>query len=612
MISATFVSVNILSTTQEKTLKSVSQDLLQTAQIISQQPIGKPLSTINSLSDYNSSEYTELQKNLDGIIDASYQSGSNQYYVLYKVKNGILFGVMDSEDTSGSIYPISGSFSGSLYESAMTTDQIVLCDSDQDQYGLWAYALTPIYDESNQPVGLLEVGTNLYSFHQTNREFIQTIAWNVITLVTIMIVLLTEFFYCSPVFLKHEKEDSTGESTVSLIRLVSFSIFFTASLQDSFLPVLSSELYAQTPLFLPQSIGAALPLSLELLFTGIASPSSGCLVDKFGVKKVFIAGLLLQSSGLILCGAFLNYFSLVFGKIIIGCGIGITLVCLRFIAASDSTPENKTAAFSALNSGMLAGIAVSVPIGATIFSLWGNRSVFLLDGILVFLIALPVFCIFKRSNNTKKVKNHSSSGPQQCDMKLIDFLKDRRVLSFFFLILIPFSLMLYFKDYYFPIFATDHALSITTIGQIFLFVNVLIIYTGPAITKYMIAKLGGKRSVVAASILYASSILVFAIVPSLFTSVFVVFITAVGASFGYSCQSIYYSDLPIYSKFGEAKASGVYNLFENVGQTIGPIVLGFIMLIPSNIGFLIAGVTLVILTMLFILINRERMNKKCK
>ena len=81
---------------------------------------------------------------------------------------------------------------------------------------------------------------------------------------------------------------------------------------------------------------------------------------------------------------------------------------------------------------------------------------------------------------------------------------------------------------------------------------------------------------------------------------------SVAISFGYAAQSTYYSELPSVEHYGGGRAMGVYSLFENIGQTIGPMVYGLAMLMGYRSGLSIIGGVMLGLLLLFLRCNSKK------
>ena len=152
-------------------------------------------------------------------------------------------------------------------------------------------------------------------------------------------------------------------------------------------------------------------------------------------------------------------------------------------------------------------------------------------------------------------------------------------------------------------------ISETMIGRIYLVCGLFIIYAGPPLTQVLISRLGGKWTVALASLLICLAPLLFVLSPTVPSAVAGIVLLSLSLSFGYAAQSTYYSGLPGVTGFGESRAMGVYSLFDNGGQTIGPVVYGIAMMGGYRAGLLVICTVLIVLLGLFLLCSRNRCDK---
>jgi MFS family permease len=161
----------------------------------------------------------------------------------------------------------------------------------------------------------------------------------------------------------------------------SFSIFYVALLED-----------------FPWSRGESAGVqSLALISYTILAPLVGGLIDRFGPRRVIVPGILILSSGLILCGSIetLTQFYIFYGVV---AGAGITCIAIvSYSAILAHWFEKKRGLASGIAvSGMGLGTFLLVPLSQHFISLWGFRLSFVLLGILVLIVLLPLNGIFLR------------------------------------------------------------------------------------------------------------------------------------------------------------------------------------------------------------------------
>jgi MFS family permease len=161
----------------------------------------------------------------------------------------------------------------------------------------------------------------------------------------------------------------------------SFSVFYVTLLEN-----------------FPWSPGASAGVqSIALLAYTILAPMVGGLIDRFGPRRIILPGILVLTLGLILCATIdsLAQFYILYG-VIMGAGItSIGIVSYSAILAHWFEKKRGLANGIAL-SGMGVGTFVLVPLSQYLISTWGWRMTFIITGVLVLIILLPINGIFLR------------------------------------------------------------------------------------------------------------------------------------------------------------------------------------------------------------------------
>lgn len=137
--------------------------------------------------------------------------------------------------------------------------------------------------------------------------------------------------------------------------------------------------------------------SVAMIFYTFCAPVVGGLIDRYGPRKIIATGVLVLSFGLMLCALIQNLAQFfLFYSVIMGVGItSIGIVSYSAIIAHWFEKKRGLASGIAV-SGMGLGTFLMVPLAQQLISVWGWRTSFLIFGILVVLILLPLNGIFLR------------------------------------------------------------------------------------------------------------------------------------------------------------------------------------------------------------------------
>ena len=88
------------------------------------------------------------------------------------------------------------------------------------------------------------------------------------------------------------------------------------------------------------------------------------------------------------------------------------------------------------------------------------------------------------------------------------------------LILVPFTMALAYREYFFPLFSQEQGLTEVRIGQIYLLCGLMVLYTGPQLSGWMLRRFGASMSVLMGSVILGLDMLLFVIWPT-WVSVFI-------------------------------------------------------------------------------------------
>lgn len=569
---------------------------------------------IDALSDYKTKEYADLQFFLDSLIYASYQGNENgsadgnpMYYILYKNVGGVVCSVMDFEDSMCALHPLAD-YAGSEYEKVGVTGKASGLIGEESAYGDWEFKVFPIM--SNDPVyadtegtgeiaGFIEVGINNEGLAQVLKNLVLKIVTEIAFFVVLFIMILVEGFK-GYAYLKSHRSTREGrllrtdeEEPYGYIRFITLFVFLCDAMQESFFAVAAGDLGAAS-LGVSSEMGGAIPISLQLFVCAMFAVLSGRMLRRRPLPRLLAAGFGVNVAGFAVCAYAIasSYPMLLLGKALIGAGMGICINMANVSASAVTDEENRNCAFAELNAGILAGATIGFAAGSYIAHAAGYAVLYLTGAALLAAAALfSLRCV-------PRVRTVAMGENKITDLR---FVFDKRVLGFLFCTLLPFLVLINFREYFFVRFASQNGYSEDQLGKLFLFCGLVIIYLGPVISKYVTRLVGNRLMVLFASGLFAAALSLFLISPGMPAAVTGLFLVSLGISFGYTAQSNYYTGLPATAHADDASRMGVYLLFDNIGQTIGPIVFGWALTAGNTQGILIICIGFVALTFLFAL-----------
>ncbi len=579
-LSSAIISIMILSDTFTRLSDSSYNELLRTAEIVSRTSsingLGDALKDIDGTEDYGGESYRYIKDRLDIYCDAAYDNGGNMYYVIYKFDDDLVWGVIDYEDTTGTVYPYMP-YADSYYEEVVNTGRLHLEAASVDAYGAWSYACGPIYDSEGNIAGLIEFGVNMMSENQANQKLITDIIIRTAVIVLIIVLAIVEGTSLSEGIHGFRKEKDPNMPY--FLRPMIFLTFLASNLSAAFIPQLSLKIYQENGLeMFDGSFAAALPMSLQLFATAISAYICGKLLEKFKMRSIMLLSGIIQIIGYVCIALAVpasDYMLFSAGHFVSGLGIGLIIVSLNALPDQVENVEKRNGYYTSLNAGVIAGVVFGCSVGTYLAGGIGYANTFVVSIVIVLVVMFLTFIsIGQGKHAVPKNTEPEFPGDRRKGMTTIRFLFRKDVFFFIICVMMPMLIMLYFKDYLFPLYANESGIQDTDIGNVILFAGAVSIVCGPTISDWLLKHVGTEGVIAVSSSLICGSLIVFGFIPSYELSVAIVFILSLVTGFGLGAQEIYYSSLKEFKRYGAQRAMSIYSIFDNISQTAGPLIMG--------------------------------------
>lgn len=586
---------NLLSNSTEASEKQVdlfSQYLMSEIDI-------NVLQGIEGEENFRDENYNKLKDALAGPVRKSYDNGEYYYYIIYGERNGYVCAIMDYEETGPCWNPIYSCEEDNIYADVLHTGESVSV-SEISAYGAWAFRLTPIRDKTGTIIAELEVGQSLSAIESRQNELKREVIINTAIGTIVVAMLLIELAFLFGFVQKRRSSPVLDNTEKVPVRTLMFLTYMADAMQDAFIAILCSQLY-QGGLPVPDGVAIALPMSAQLLMMALFSFFAGRLTEKLGSRRSISLGMTIQLAGFLTCLLMGNYWGLLFGKMLIGAGMGTIYVGCNTVSATGGSEEKVAAAFAGVSAGTLSGLTIGAGLSSILLSMGGWHLIYLAGSVIV-----GIGLVLALTSGNVVPEKADPEDMETGGIGLRQFLFNPRVLGFFILILLPFMMSLAYREYFFPLYAQEHGIDEIRIGQLYLLCGIMVIYIGPFLSAKLLKKLGAKKSVLLASIAVGLDMLIFIIHPSLAAVILGVVILSVVVSFAYTCQYTFTEQLPQSAAYGQGRAMGVHSVFESLGQTLGPIAYGALLAFGYRKGIGIFCVAMFILIAIFLLLQLKK------
>jgi predicted MFS family arabinose efflux permease len=385
-------------------------------------------------------------------------------------------------------------------------------------------------------------------------------------------------------------------SDISVVRPQAFVFFLAASMATSFLPVI---LKNYDPILgLPENIFLGLPLTLEIFASIVTTMVTGVVLDRHGWRPPFIAGLCIVAFGTLLSAVASSTVLFLMARLVTGAGYGFAWMSLRGYVAQSGSEKNQTTGFAALNSGIYAGINCGVILGAFLIERLSYSGIFWVA--LVFMGVAIVFSLaFTKNQMPKPVARSAPMG--QMSRPLI---ADSKVMILFLTVAIPTSICLMFLNYFVPVYAKTIGITPSDVGRLFLLYGLCVVYLGPVLSRTVVGKYSFRNSTSVSYLLIISGLLLFGFLPGPITCAVAVMALGLSDGIGLVAQNNYFLSLEAVKQYGIGKSLGVFSIVKKIGQTIGPMIFGWLSMVGMGIGFL--GIVFTMALLLFFVTSSPR------
>lgn len=383
---------------------------------------------------------------------------------------------------------------------------------------------------------------------------------------------------------------------ISVVRPQAFVFFLAASMATSFLPVILKNF---DPFFgMPENIFLGLPLTVEIFASIVSTMVTGVLLDRHGWRPPFLAGLFIVAGGTFLSALATTAEVLLLARLIVGTGYGFAWMALRGYVAHSGSEASQTTGFAALNSGIYAGINCGVILGAFLIERLSYSGIFWVA--LVFMVVAIAFSLVFTTNQMPSPPSYAL--PRGYKRKSL--LADPKVLIMFATVAIPTAICLMFLNYFVPVYAKTIGITPSDVGRLFLLYGLCVVYLGPVLSKSVISKYSFKFSTSLSFLLIISGLLLFGFMPGPITCAIAVLALGLSDGIGLVAQNNYFLSLDAVKRHGVGKSLGIFSIVKKMGQTMGPLVFGWLSMVSMGIGLL--GIAFALALLLFIVTSSPR------
>ncbi len=556
------------------------------------------VTNITKVSDFMGADYQRIRESARDVFMT--EEAVDLYCEIYNFnEKGEVVIVYTLEDIY-SCYPTGETVED--YKEIIEDGEIKHIHSSTSQ-GDFIYILKPMKDASGKVVGIVEVGSDMTSINQRNKDLLLKLFINVVAMTVVVIMVVLEMISYLNGQRKYRKHLSKGgdpkEIPSEIYRVVVFMVFFFTNLTAAIMPIYAVKISKDISFAnLSPELLAAIPISAEVFSGAVFSAIGGSIIRKLGVKRSVTFSSLLFSGSLLL-RAIPNIWVLSLSSILLGMGWGIELLLVNVFIAS-LPEEEKDKGYALENIASLTGCNSAVVLGGFIIQWVNYKILFLITG----FISFALFFISNRYLTNLDYIEEEQDEASGKKLNPVTFIFKPKVIIYFVFMLTPLLICGYFLYYMYPILGDKWGISETHIGYSYIITGLLSVILGSKLTEVFSKKNMKGLGLFISAVLYAEAFLNIALNQSVSSLIVALMLIGIADSFGIPLLSAYFTDLKEVEDYGYDRSMGIYSLFENGAQSIGSFVFGAILVAGIKKGFMILLLVLVACSFIFLVTSR--------
>ncbi len=365
--------------------------------------------------------------------------------------------------------------------------------------------------------------------------------------------------------------DTRSGASIMDARIPLFVFSFAEELQKSFLPLFVAEFHTESDLF-ARDIMMGLPISAFMFVIAVFTPFAGRLVDRFGNKTLFMAGLVPAIAGYLICFLAASANDILIGRSMTAIGYAvITISCQSYIAAVV-VAENRARGMAIFVGVLMTATMCGTAIGAILADWLGYKPVFLVAtgfSLLAGVLGWSMLSTDLPAPEVKKVPQGTSRSPLAILMRNTQF-----VLIVLFCA-IPAKVILTGILYLFvPIYLASLDATQSEIGRIMMLYSLIIIPISPLASGF--ADRLGRNLWVVIGATVLSGIVLLGLYQNASVAAVLAVVAALGVVHAFLKAPLIVAAMEAAEQSPDITRTGALSLLrtsERIGSVIGPVVV---------------------------------------
>lgn len=396
-----------------------------------------------------------------------------------------------------------------------------------------------------------------------------------------------------------------SQASIMDVRIPLFVFCFAEELQKSFLPLFVAENYSEADIF-SRDIMMGLPISAFMFVIAAFTPFAGRLVDKFGNKNLFLAGLIPAIYGYLICYLASSGNEILVGRSVTAVGYAIITISCQSYVAAVVLAENRARGMAIFVGVLMTATMCGTAIGAILADWLGYKPVFLIA--MGFVVIAGVLG-WKMLSTDLPAPEKKAAPAGMSRSPLATLTRNTQFVLIVLFCAIPAKIILTGFLYLFvPIYLASLEATQSEIGRIMMLYSLIVIPISPLASGF--ADRLGKTLWMVIIATIASGIVLVGLYQSSSVAMVLVVVALLGVVHAFLKTPLIVAAMEAAEKSPDITRTGALSLLrtsERIGSVIGPVVVAS-MLVVMDYGDVAAilGATVSVLGLVMALLSLRR------
>lgn len=401
-----------------------------------------------------------------------------------------------------------------------------------------------------------------------------------------------------------EPAERADDSDLVKVRAPLFAFILAEELTRPFLPGYVKDLLVPVPWLSPEIV-VGLPIVLFMLIVALGQPLFGTLSERVGNRRAMLVGAVIAAAGFAACAMAVSVLDLLLWRSLCALGYGMVFVAAQAHVLEHSTAGNRARSFAVFIGAIMVATVCGPSIGGILADNIGERQTLFLSAMLAMLSIAAI----RLMPDTRPATHSSNAGVAKLPgpREVLALLVNGRFMTVTGLAAVPAKILLTGMCFYLvPLYLLSIGSTQAVAGRVLMTYGIVMVLVSPIAASYAVTKARMEWLVTAGLVISGGGGLLLLMGNHVMWVFGAVLLVGLGQSLSMAAQSALvreHCEREV-ARLGEPMVYGVYRLLERLGNAIGPIVAGLLVIaVGYRHSFVITGAAVLTSGALFALLT---------